>query len=358
MNHSAQRGLALVAVLWVLVLLALVAASFSRTTRTEINLARNLVENAQAEALADAGVHLAILALLDPDPAKRPRADGTPFQVMFGGAEITVSVQDEGGKIDLNRAPDELLRGLFVSLGVEAAEADALVDAIADFRDADDLLRLNGAEDRDYEDAGLPWGAKDAPFEAVEELRQVIGMTAELYRLVAPALTVYSRRRGIDPDSAPRAVLLALPGAQTVEVSALLDTRNQLSQDSGTGPDTEDDTTDSGAAAQPRRSFGDGFEGSTELFRRVQEAQEDAEDSGEDDSGDTSAGSTGLMGVGKYLSRSRRDIYTLRAEARIPSGAVFVREAVVRLKRGGNPPFIFQTWEQGERSESEAADGE
>ena len=33
-------------------LLSLVAASFMRTTRTEINLTRNLIDNAKAEALA------------------------------------------------------------------------------------------------------------------------------------------------------------------------------------------------------------------------------------------------------------------------------------------------------------------
>ena len=49
---AGRRGLALVTVLWVLMLLALVAASFMRTMRTEINLARNLIESAKAEALA------------------------------------------------------------------------------------------------------------------------------------------------------------------------------------------------------------------------------------------------------------------------------------------------------------------
>ncbi len=53
---AGRRGLALVTVLWVLMLLALIAASFMRTTRTEINLTRNLIESAKAEALADAGV--------------------------------------------------------------------------------------------------------------------------------------------------------------------------------------------------------------------------------------------------------------------------------------------------------------
>ena len=59
--------------------------------------------------------------------------------------------------------------------------AAALVDAIVDFRDEDDLHCLQGAEDRDYADAGLPRGAKDAAFEAVEELQQVLGMTREIY---------------------------------------------------------------------------------------------------------------------------------------------------------------------------------
>ncbi len=61
---AAQRGLALVAVLWVLVLLSLMATSFTRTTRTEINLTRNLIDN--AKALADAGVYRAVYGLLAP----------------------------------------------------------------------------------------------------------------------------------------------------------------------------------------------------------------------------------------------------------------------------------------------------
>ncbi len=45
-----QRGLALVVVLWVLILLSLIAASFTKTTRTEINVTRNIIDNANAGA--------------------------------------------------------------------------------------------------------------------------------------------------------------------------------------------------------------------------------------------------------------------------------------------------------------------
>ncbi len=66
----ARGCLALVTVLWVLALLSLIAASFNRTTRTEINLTRNLIEAAEAEALADAGVYQAIYALLHPSKVR------------------------------------------------------------------------------------------------------------------------------------------------------------------------------------------------------------------------------------------------------------------------------------------------
>ncbi len=327
MQSPNQSGIALVIVLWVLALLAVVAVSFTTATRSQANLVRNLVENAKAEALADAGVYRATLGLLEPlSRQKKPvgsererllqrrpelkkvllpeagdtlgpetdhgwRVDGTVYAWRFAGGEVLISIQDEGGKIDLNAAPDELLQGLFVSVGVEEDEASALMDAIADFRDEDDLRRLNGAEDRDYAAAGLPWGAKDAPFEAIEELQQVLGMTPVLYEAVAPALTVHTGQKGIDPKSAPREVLLALPGSAAEGVDAYLAAR----------------------AAAP--------EGAGPAF----------------------------LGAEGFTARSRRRIYTIRAAARTESGAIFVREAVVRLTRGANQPFRFHAWKQGER---------
>ena len=66
-SDGRQRGIALIAVLWGLVLLAIIAASVTATSRTETRLAHNLVENAKAQALADAGIHRAVLGLLQPE---------------------------------------------------------------------------------------------------------------------------------------------------------------------------------------------------------------------------------------------------------------------------------------------------
>jgi general secretion pathway protein K len=212
-----QSGIALVLVLWVVTLLALVAASSLGSTRTQLELARNTVENAKAEALADAGVYRAMLALLEPDFGQGWRADGTPYDFILADGRIEVSVQDEAGKIGLNVASEEQLRGLFQAIGLDAPSSAALAGAIADWRDRDDLRRPDGAEAEDYRKAGLPYGPGNRPFAEIGELRQVLGMTTALYERLAPLLTVYSRRQEVDVMTAPREVLLSLFGSSTGE---------------------------------------------------------------------------------------------------------------------------------------------
>ena len=310
------RGLALVTVLWVLTLLALIAASFSNSSRTEIKLAFNQVEGARAEALADAGLHVAILGLLTNDPDRRWRVDGTVYGWRFGEGEIRVNVWDEGGKIDLNVAPDGLLKALFVELGLGPAGAAELVDKIVDFRDPNDLRQLNGAEDRDYESAGLPYGAKDAPFETVEELRQVLGMTPDLFEAAAPALTVRGRQR------VPHE-----PTASPLVKSAL----------SGGGPDSagSDGELDTGPE---EISLDLGFD---------QAAPDPLPLPGSGEAGGEAAGEGE---PGPELSvRSRVNTFTVHAEARTESGSVFVREAVVEIGTAGEVPYEFWSWKQGKR---------
>lgn len=45
---------------------------------------------------------------------------------------------------------------------------------------------------KDYEQAGLLAGSKDAPFERIEELQQVMGMTPTLYQVLTRYFTVNS----------------------------------------------------------------------------------------------------------------------------------------------------------------------
>lgn len=84
-----------------------------------------------------------------------------------------------------------MLTELFIGVGVEDDAAIALAAAIQDWRDPDDLVSPEGAEDDEYIAAGLDWGPKNAPFDMVSELLQVLGMTPELYRLIERSVTVY-----------------------------------------------------------------------------------------------------------------------------------------------------------------------
>src|SRR5579862_7890013 len=140
-----SRGIALVAVLWVVMLLAVVAASVVTETHSEYRATRNVTSVAVAEAIADAAIYRAAADLLQAPTQRRWPSDGTPGRFAFEGRTVTLSIQDELGRIDLNYAPDELLAGLFRSVGLKAEQSDALVDAIGDWRDEDDLHRLHGA---------------------------------------------------------------------------------------------------------------------------------------------------------------------------------------------------------------------
>jgi len=207
-----QSGIALVSVLWLLILLSLIATTLSLTSRSEARKTTNLVGAAQARYLAEAGIQLGLMNLTVTAAEQPWLADGSPYRLQMGNGVVTVALFDERGKIDLNAAPAELLDGLLNAAQVADDKRARLVDAILDWRDEDDLRRLNGAEDADYAAAGLAYGAKNAPFETVEEVQRVLGMSVDIYETIRPALTVDSHLPGINPLVASKLALMALPG--------------------------------------------------------------------------------------------------------------------------------------------------
>lgn len=205
------RGIALVVVLWVLVLLTLVVGVYAVLTRTESLQARFLLDTTAARYAAEAGIHMAVFELRNPDLETRWVADGRPYQMPFGDAMLEIRIWDESGRVDLNRAEPDLLVELFILKGVEETEAMSLAAAIVDWRDPDDLVMPMGAEIDDYLAAGFPYGPTNQPFGSVDELQQVFGMSWELFRTVEDLLTVHSPGGQINPAFAPAEVLALLP---------------------------------------------------------------------------------------------------------------------------------------------------
>ncbi len=220
-----EQGFALLAVLWAAMMLAIIVASLLTSGRTEALIARNRARAAAQEAIADAAINAAILRMLNPDPAMQPPTDGTAFRIDFAGAPVRVVVQDEAGKIDLNRADGSLLARLLEVAGLGGDDAQAMADRIQDWRDPSGLHRLNGADEAAYAAAGAGYGPRRGPFPSVEELRLVAGMDPRVFARIAPSLTVASDTPWVDPSFAGHDVLLALPGATEASVAAALAAR-------------------------------------------------------------------------------------------------------------------------------------
>ena len=292
-----QRGAALVLVLWTLALLTVIAGSFSFGMRTEAVLAQNLVASAKARALADGAVHRGIYELLKPDTdAAKWKPDGKIHPWEADEAKIRVVIIGESGKIDLNTASDALLKGLLQSAGLGEKDSIALLDAILDWRDADDLRRPNGAELADYAAAGSKYAPPNAPFRTLEELQQVKGMNPALYRKIRGALTIFSGQPGINPAFASRQVMLAIPGVEAAQVDAYIAQRQEYI-DSGQPP--------------PPFPFASGF---------------------------------AVAGSGAA--------FFLRTEVKLDNGGFFVREAVVGLApHDKKRPFRVLSWKEGDTGE-------
>ena len=236
-SGACQDGVALVLVLWVLVLLSTIAMAMATTTRMESVVTGNFRGEREARALIDAGIRFQVLQIIaspaPDDPETRWPADGVAREWRFAGHAIRVRAVPESARIDVNAAAPEFIAALFEAAGVDGEQARALADRIADWRDADSEPREYGAEDDDYREAGLPYGAKDSPFETVSEIQQVMGVSRTLFKAVEPALTVHSRRRTVNPMFASPLVLDALPGMDAAEVEAYAAAREEAGEQDG-----------------------------------------------------------------------------------------------------------------------------
>ncbi|HST28203.1 MAG TPA: hypothetical protein VLK26_07520 [Rudaea sp.] len=224
---SRQQGVALILVIWVIALMGVLLGSFALIARTENFEARHLFDGTTARYAAQAGIERAVYELRNPDMTQRWVGDGRPYDFEFDGAQVQVELTDESGLVDINTADDALLQGMFASVGVPADQVVALSDAIQDWRDPDDMPRPQGAELNEYKAAGLPYAPRNAPFQTVGEVQQVLGMNYDLFEKIESAITIYGGGVQPNPAYAPLEVLLALPGMTPDLAQQLIAARQQ-----------------------------------------------------------------------------------------------------------------------------------
>ena len=184
-HHSAfAPGTVFVASLWVLIALVGLVLVMARWARVEALASGNRQAEAEAAVAAQAGEQY-VLAQVEAYGTDATFAGAGPASaVPVGGAFFWVirpdrendgaqdfGIEDEGSKININLAPASVL------LMLPGMTPD-IADAIVDWRDDNDTPSPYGAESEYYQSLG--YRAKNGPFETVEELLLVKGMTPQI----------------------------------------------------------------------------------------------------------------------------------------------------------------------------------
>jgi general secretion pathway protein K len=235
-SRSRRNGFALMAALWLIVIIGITGYGLSVQSRTRRLAVANALERAQADAAAEGALETAraimqnrLLHPLDARVSSLTDAMLDPWSDLsfagldtlhFGEGRAVLSVYDAGERLNVNRATELELRRLFAALPLDDGVAERLAQRIMDWRDADDHPRARGAERDEYLNAGARVLPSNAEFASVEELLDVAGVTPELYTRFARHLTVLGEGR-ININKAPPPVLHALPGMSDEAVGAI-----------------------------------------------------------------------------------------------------------------------------------------
>ena len=211
-----SAGAALVLVLWLVAALSLTVLAGAKGMRQQTQQAGLALERLRAEALLDGALQLAAQRLVaEKDQPSRYRRE----KLTLENREVWVEITPSTGLIDLNVASDALLQTFFQRVaGMPPGESTLIVSRIRDFIDPDDMASgVGGAEASQYRAAGWPAKPRNSALEDPLEIKAVLGVTPELYEIIAPYLSRNGQPR-LDIGAAPPALIDALSGQKGLGV--------------------------------------------------------------------------------------------------------------------------------------------
>lgn len=164
-------GAALLAVLWVIALLLGLVAGASLLLTQDLDAAVAKRQIFRARMLAEAALAIAMNPDVKPD-------DGLLRHQVAEDERYEVEISSEDGLLNPNfmiLGNDRLgLRRIFTTWGIKLQDADAIIDDLVDWVDANDFSTNNkGAEKKTYGNDGRPF---NRPFRSVDEMSMVRGM--------------------------------------------------------------------------------------------------------------------------------------------------------------------------------------
>jgi general secretion pathway protein K len=200
-----QRGVALIAVMWLVAAMALIITGIVQSVRSEVRVVSLHRQSALASPLADAAVLLA-MQRMHANKLELPKGI-TQIPVEFDGQTFDVWVRPANGLVDINQAPAELIARLYQFAGdLDADLAQKLAQSTVEFRQTKS-----------------PKGTAIG-FDAPEDLLGVPAMTYGLYAKIKNLVTADLRGGSgrINPMASPLGVMQVLTGGDAARAQALL----------------------------------------------------------------------------------------------------------------------------------------
>ena len=245
-----NRGVILIAALWIVAILAVFAVSVGRRSAISLKLISYDADSLKAYFIARAGI-MRVLAeknleyesglSLDIDALSESWANNKELfdNKSFGSGTYTVGynyeeessdesppilygLMDEQSKISINSATKETLANLIGSLDIDETEAEEIAAAIIDWRDEDSKALsedgFEGAEDEYYQALTNPYYCKSAAFDNIYELTAVRGIEPKLLNKLTNYITTYGDGK-VNINTAGEVVLDALFGPEFPNLS-------------------------------------------------------------------------------------------------------------------------------------------
>ena len=246
-RRQARRGVALLAALWLVVMMTTAGLQFATVARERRQLGLTSADRSRDRAALE-GVLAQVQARLEGEERERRRTDARrvatrrtvtlpdPWRdlparlanpLVLGDRAVSVRSIDLGTVVNVNLASETELATLIESVIGQPEEATRLAQAMLDWRDGDTVARPRGAEAERYARAGLAVRPINGPFRSVDDLQDVWGMSPGRLAQLRPFLTVDGAVRRININAAPAAVLRTLPGMTEPLLTAILALRNR-----------------------------------------------------------------------------------------------------------------------------------
>jgi type II secretory pathway component PulK len=175
-NRTSPRGMALVAVLWLIVILSFAVVTAVSLLNFQLDVADSQINGFRARMAAEMGISIGA------NPAVE-RDDPLLNYANKDGESYSVEIKTEGGRFNINFLLAEkaggndkrLIKEIFIRWGIDTDVAQEISDALMDWTDPNDEVQANGAEKEEYEKMGRLNQPFNRPFYSLDEVRLVRG---------------------------------------------------------------------------------------------------------------------------------------------------------------------------------------